>query len=208
MKELIRHILKEETKDYSRKIENFLNRVLTKKYRKVLCGVNVKKSPYKSFGYGYDITFYFIRKISATEKHNIMDEAWEIVYDTFGKTSQVFIQFLDDCSMYVDNDIESIERQSIQEEDKKLPSFFTRRIDHHKFEKMMRKGIPYVFYDSNSLEEFKYKLVEATLENYIHYKYDINIDVIPKEDVDTFIKYMIDVYDPLLTAYYRNFYKK
>lgn len=95
-----------------------------------------------------------------------------------------------------------------EEEGKKLPSFYTRRIDHHKFEKMMRTGIPYIFHDSNSLEEFKYKLVEATLENYIHKKYAINIGELPQEDNDTFIKYMIEVYDPLLTAYYRNFYKR
>ena len=93
-------------------------------------------------------------------------------------------------------------------EGKKLPSFFTRRVDHHKFEKMMRKGIPYIFHDSSSLQEFKYKLVEATLENYIHYKYDINIDELPQEDKDTFIQYMIDTYDPVLTAYYRNYYKR
>lgn len=98
--------------------------------------------------------------------------------------------------------------KKVLKENKKLPSFFTRRIDHHKFEKMMRKGIPYIFYDSNSLEEFKYKLVEATLENYIHYKYDINIDELPQEDKDTFIQYMIETYDPVLTAYYRNFYKR
>ena len=72
----------------------------------------------------------------------------------------------------------------------------------------MRTGIPYIFHDSNSLEEFKYKLVEATLENYIHKKYAINIGELPQEDNDTFIKYMIEVYDPLLTAYYRNFYKR
>jgi len=103
---------------------------------------------------------------------------------------------------------ENIRRVLKEEEGKKLPSFYTRRIDHHKFEKMMRTGIPYIFHDSNSLEEFKYKLVEATLENYIHYKYEINIDELPQEDNDTFIKYMIGVYDPLLVAYYKNYYKR
>jgi len=34
-----------------------------------------------------------------------------------------------------------------ESEGKKLPLFFTRRVDHHKFEKMMRKGIPYIFHD-------------------------------------------------------------
>ena len=48
-----------------------------------------------------------------------------------------------------------------------ISPFFVRRIDHHKFEKMMRKGTSYIFYESESLEEFKWRLVKATLENYI-----------------------------------------
>ena len=83
-----------------------------------------------------------------------------------------------------------------------IPPFFRRRIDHHKFEKMMREGIMYMYYDSKSLEEFKWKLVQATLENYLHYKYEIDLDTVPKDEVTDFIKYMIDVYDPLLKSYY------
>jgi hypothetical protein len=64
-----------------------------------------------------------------------------------------------------------------------------------------------MFYESNSVDEFKWKLVEATLENYIFYKYNINTDELPKEDVDKFIKYMIDVYDSLLVVYYNNMKK-
>ena len=102
-------------------------------------------------------------------------------------------------------------RHILQEEteNNKLPYFFTRRVDHHKFEKMMRKGIPYMYYDSNSLEEFKYKLVEATLQNYIFYKYNIEIEKeLPKEDIDKFVKHMISVYDPVLVMYYRNMKRK
>ena len=88
--------------------------------------------------------------------------------------------------------------------DHNIPSFFKRRIDHHKFEKMMRQGISYVYYDSKSLEDFKWKLVQATLENYLHYKYEIDLDTVPEDEVTDFIKYMIDVYDPLLKSYYYN----
>ena len=83
-----------------------------------------------------------------------------------------------------------------------IPPFFRRRINHHKFEKMMRQGIMYIYYDSKSLEEFKWKLVQATLENYLHYKYEIDLDTVPEDEVTDFIKYMIDVYDPLLKSYY------
>ena len=85
-----------------------------------------------------------------------------------------------------------------------IPPFFRRRINHHKFEKMMRQGIMYIYYDSKSLEEFKWKLVQATLENYLHYKYEIDLDTVPEDEVTDFIKYMIDVYDPLLKSYYYN----
>ncbi len=89
-------------------------------------------------------------------------------------------------------------------EEHKLSPFFKRRIDHHKFEKMMRKGIIYMYQESNSLKEFKFKLVKATLENYIHYKYNINIEDLPHDDVDNFIDYMVDTYEPLLKTYYYN----
>jgi hypothetical protein len=69
---------------------------------------------------------------------------------------------------------------------------------------MMRKGIIYMYYESKSLEEFKFKLVKATVENYIHYKYNINIEDLPHNDVDNFIDYMVDTYEPLLKTYYYN----
>ena len=89
-------------------------------------------------------------------------------------------------------------------EEHKLSPFFKRRIDHHKFEKMMRKGIIYMYQESNSLEEFKFKLVKATLENYIYYKYNIDIEELPHDDVDNFIDYMVDTYEPVLKMYYHN----
>ena len=89
-------------------------------------------------------------------------------------------------------------------EEHNLSPFFRRRIDHHKFEKMMRKGIIYMYYESKSLEEFKFKLVKATLENYIHYKYNIDIEDLPHDEVDNFIDYMVETYEPLLKTYYYN----
>jgi hypothetical protein len=141
-------------------------------------------------------TFLDVRSENYNE---VFNETYELLIDAGyqRKIRNFFLNSMDKCKKNI--------RES---EERKLPSFFTRRIDHHKFEKMMRKGIPYIFHDSNSLQEFKYKLVEATLENYIHYKYDINIDELPQEDKDTFIQYMVETYDPVLTAYYRNYYKR
>jgi len=88
-----------------------------------------------------------------------------------------------------------------------ISPFFIRRINHHKFEKTMRKGISYIYYDSNGVDNFKWRLVKATLENYIYYKYNINIDELPPKEVDGYIEYMIEIYDPVLKAYYYNFRK-
>lgn len=69
----------------------------------------------------------------------------------------------------------------------------------------MRKGISYMYYESKNLEQFKYKLVKVTLENYIYYKYNIDIfDELPQDDVDNFIDYMVDTYEPVLKMYYYN----
>ena len=68
----------------------------------------------------------------------------------------------------------------------------------------MKNGIIYMYSESNSVEEFKYKLVKATLENYIHYKYNIDIEDLPHDDVYNFIDYMIDTYDSVLKMYYHH----
>jgi hypothetical protein len=47
-------------------------------------------------------------------------------------------------------------------------------------------------------------LVTATLENYLHYKYNIDLETVPSEDVVSFVEYMVDTYDPLLAQYYYN----
>ena len=97
------------------------------------------------------------------------------------------------------------ESKILQEnEDSKLPSSFRRRLDLHKFEKIMKKGIVYVYYDSNSLEEFKNKLILATLENYIFYKYEKELEEFPQNEIEAATAHLLQVFDPLLTMYYRN----
>jgi hypothetical protein len=89
-----------------------------------------------------------------------------------------------------------------------LSHIFTRRIDFHKFEKLMKKGISYTFYDSSSLEDFKYKLLHITLENYLFYGYNIDLEKIPTEDVDVYINYLSEVFGGLIQFYYNNFKKQ
>jgi len=100
------------------------------------------------------------------------------------------------------NKINMNESKILQEnEDSKLPSSFRRRLDLHKFEKIMKKGIVYVYYDSNSLEEFKNKLIQATLENYIFNKYEKELEEFPQSEIDAATAHLLQVFDPLLTMY-------
>jgi len=85
-----------------------------------------------------------------------------------------------------------------------LPASFKRRLDIHKFEKMLLKGSSYVYYDSNSLDEFKHKLIQATLENYLFYKYQNELEEFPESEIQNAVTYLINVFNPLLIAYYRN----
>ena len=77
----------------------------------------------------------------------------------------------------------------------------------NKITKSDKINFQYSFYNSKSLEEFKYNLVKDTLDTYIDIKYEINTDTLPKEDNEMFISYMMQQYDHLLTMYYRKFKK-
>jgi len=70
---------------------------------------------------------------------------------------------------------------------------------------MLKKGVPYIFYESQNLEEFKYKLIKATLENYIYYKYQENIEEMDNNQVDNFIEELIQIFDQFLKHLYTNF---
>jgi len=92
-------------------------------------------------------------------------------------------------------------------ETEKLNPFVLRRIDLDKFESLLNKGSVYMFYESNSLEEFKWKLVTANLENYIYFKYDIEIDLSDSE-YDNVIEYLVNLYSIKLESMYNNLKKE
>lgn len=98
-------------------------------------------------------------------------------------------------------------RRILIKETEKLNPFVLRRIDLDKFESLLNKGSVYMFYESNSLEEFKWKLVTANLENYIYYKYDIEIDLSDSE-YDSVIEYLVNLYSNKLESMYNNLRKE
>jgi hypothetical protein len=87
-------------------------------------------------------------------------------------------------------------------------NFFSRRVDLDEFKNTIKLGVGYTFYDSNSLEIFKHKLLEATLSNYIYYKYNIEIfDELDGDDIENFVNKLKKIFGDLVTGYYNDFKK-
>ena len=96
MKNLIRHILTEETKDLTPVLENMLNKLLVKNNKDILCGVKVihpdkrdSLTGYKFESYKVILTFiggygtkYWPKTQAVRDKYeSLMDEAWNLIYD-------------------------------------------------------------------------------------------------------------------------------
>jgi hypothetical protein len=115
LKQSIRRILKEETKkDLSPTLENLLNKMLVNENRDIICGVKVKhpsnrtKLPdnmYDHEHYRVDITFIggygtdFFPQTQAVQIRydNLIDEAWNIVYDFTGHPVDIFYKYSKKC---------------------------------------------------------------------------------------------------------------
>ncbi len=100
---------------------------------------------------------------------------------------------------------ESIRRILIQETGG-IDPFIRRRIDLKKFREMFDQGKNYMFYESDTSEEFKWKLVTATLENYLYYKSGLDIDVSDGK-YNTVINNLIDLFDGELESIYKSLKK-
>lgn len=88
MKELIRHILKEETIDLSQNLMRLFDKTLVKENRDALCSVSVELDRQIS-GY-YLITLFFKEGVKQSEKHDLMNQSWSMVHDVTGKSSALY----------------------------------------------------------------------------------------------------------------------
>jgi hypothetical protein len=87
-------------------------------------------------------------------------------------------------------------------------NFFERRVDLDGYKKTLESGVPYIYYESHSLDEFKYKLLLTTLSNYIYYKHDKNIwEDLDEEMIDSFVNKLDELFGDLVTNYYYDFKK-
>lgn len=92
----------------------------------------------------------------------------------------------------------------------KLPPFFIRRFDSHKFEKAMRKCINGVYFETKGDKQaFKLSLAEVAIDTYLYYKFNFDIyhSDISENERDSIINYIIEVFNPLMDLYYREMRK-
>lgn len=93
-------------------------------------------------------------------------------------------------------------RRILREELINESRFLTRRVDLDKFKEMLPKGVQYIFYDTRGFNDFKYELVMATLSNYIFYKYNMEVDELPPEELDQYIEFLVATFHDLIKQYY------
>ena len=86
----------------------------------------------------------------------------------------------------------------------KLPSFFLRRYDSHKIEKVMRKAAIHSYWDTRNKEDFKVELAKTSVDTFLYSKYGIDLSNLSEEDWGSIINYIIKVFNPLMDMYYKN----
>ena len=86
----------------------------------------------------------------------------------------------------------------------KLPSFFLRRYDSHKIEKVMRKAAIHSYWDTRNKEDFKVELAKTSVDTFFYSKYGIDLSNLSEEDWGSIIRDIIKVFDPLMDMYYKN----
>jgi hypothetical protein len=103
MKELIKHILKEETIDLSQSLMRLFEKTLIKQNSDELCSISVKQ-----LGKHYSVTLFIKIGVFTNVREKLMNDAWKMVYDVTGKSSAIYQK---DCEKK-DNIREEISKES------------------------------------------------------------------------------------------------
>lgn len=103
MKELIRHILKEETIDLSQNLMRLFDKTLVKENSDVLCSISVKQ-----IGKHYSVTLFIKIGVFRSVRDRLMNDAWKMVYDVTGRSSSIYQK---DCEKK-DNIQEDVNKES------------------------------------------------------------------------------------------------
>lgn len=103
MKELIRHILKEETIDLSQNLMRLFDKTLVKENSDVLCSISVKQ-----IGKSYSVTLFVKIGVFRSVRERLMNDAWNMIYDVTGRLSEIHQR---DCEKK-DNIQEDVNKES------------------------------------------------------------------------------------------------
>jgi hypothetical protein len=103
MKELIKHILKEETIDLSQSLMRLFEKTLIKQNSDELCSISVKQ-----LGKHYSVTLFIKIGVFTNVREKLMNDAWNMVYDVTGRSSAIYQK---DCEKK-DNIREEISKES------------------------------------------------------------------------------------------------
>jgi hypothetical protein len=88
--------------------------------------------------------------------------------------------------------------KQILEEETNLPIYFRRRVDSHKFEKMMRNSLFNSYMVSSNFDGFKNDLLYSTLEKYLNRYYNENLNDIDREEILKYVNHLESVFGGLL----------
>jgi len=89
----------------------------------------------------------------------------------------------------------------------RIPSFFLRRYNSHKIEKIMRRGAIHSYWDSKNKEEFKIELAKTAVDAFFHLKFEISLDQLSESEWKPIVDFIIGQFEPLMNMYYRNLKK-
>lgn len=97
--------------------------------------------------------------------------------------------------------------KQILKEETNVPIYFRRRIDSHKFEKIMKNDMMYSYLLTSCFDGFKNEILYSTLEKYLKRYHDEIINDVNREDVLKYLNHLESVFGDLIKMYYKNLRK-
>jgi hypothetical protein len=89
-----KHIIYEDNDRVAKKLERYLNSTILKMYKDEVCKFEVSQG---STIMPFDIEIYFLSSVGIRTREDIINKAWDFVYNATGKSSGVYSEIVDDC---------------------------------------------------------------------------------------------------------------
>ncbi len=89
-----KHIIYEDNDRVAKKLERYLNSTILKMYKDEVCKFEVSQG---STIMPFDVIVYFLLGSGNSRREDIINKAWDFVYNATGKSSGVYSEIVDDC---------------------------------------------------------------------------------------------------------------